>query len=382
MFSVNAQGKKVRFAPGNLQYQASTKNWRFAEKQYISLRDSEEGGNTTVCLLDGSNNPIPSHDGEISRVDQSKWIDLFGYGCTGDRTITKLAQGYMPWEVYVAGSSSDKHYWNGPNLTVADHTDWGYVVSGTDELLYNPWFTLTEDEWNYLTGLDSSDSYISGLPETGSTYFANSWHTAKGRVAHAADGQSTKGRTCMYIRVDLGDRKVKGLLLLPDVWEWPEAAGEEPVDCYNTPAGTRMAPDGKYDKNAGDAVNVKIYYPVAPNGRDEESAYTLAQFQALESAGAVFLPCTGFRKNAGTATGKNTGTAVGYPNDIGCYWSSSSLNYAASLGFYPSGDFTSTSKDMNSPRPPRCGNIYRANETANYRDQGYAVRLVKEYIEE
>ena len=38
-FSVSAT-KKVRFSPGNLQYQASTKTWRFAEHQYDYIGDA------------------------------------------------------------------------------------------------------------------------------------------------------------------------------------------------------------------------------------------------------------------------------------------------------------------------------------------------------
>ncbi|MBQ5532192.1 MAG: Ig-like domain-containing protein, partial [Bacteroidales bacterium] len=41
-FTVNGQGGKVLFSPGNLQYQASTNTWRFAEHQYDYVGD---GGN-------------------------------------------------------------------------------------------------------------------------------------------------------------------------------------------------------------------------------------------------------------------------------------------------------------------------------------------------
>lgn len=56
-FSVSAT-KKVHFSQGNLQYQASTKTWRFAEHQY---------------------DYIGSANSQISS-SYTGWIDLFGYG--------------------------------------------------------------------------------------------------------------------------------------------------------------------------------------------------------------------------------------------------------------------------------------------------------------
>ena len=42
-FTINANGDQVIFSQGNLQYQASTQTWRFAEHQYDFVGDSEEG---------------------------------------------------------------------------------------------------------------------------------------------------------------------------------------------------------------------------------------------------------------------------------------------------------------------------------------------------
>ena len=60
LFSVG-NGKTVRFSQGNLQYQASTDTWRFAEHQYDCI------GNT---------------NSNISLFYQG-WVDLFGYGTSG-----------------------------------------------------------------------------------------------------------------------------------------------------------------------------------------------------------------------------------------------------------------------------------------------------------
>lgn len=53
--------------------------------------------------------------------------------------------------------------------------------------------------------------------------------------------------------------------------------------------------------------------------------YSTSQWQQMESAGAVFLPCTGYR----------SGTSVYDVGSDGCYWSSTqdSSYYAYYLGF-------------------------------------------------
>ena len=104
LFSVSPT-KTVQFAPGNLQYQASTNTWRFAETQYDYV---------------GMDNRFisPEYDG---------WIDLFGYG-TGDN----------PTNV----SRDDNDY--------AGFVEWGNnpVSNGGNEP--NSWRTLSYSEWAYI----------------------------------------------------------------------------------------------------------------------------------------------------------------------------------------------------------------------------------------
>lgn len=42
VFSVNANGKKVQFAMGNLQFQSATHTWHFAEHQWDMLGEQNE----------------------------------------------------------------------------------------------------------------------------------------------------------------------------------------------------------------------------------------------------------------------------------------------------------------------------------------------------
>lgn len=72
LFSV-AEGKQVRFAQGNLQYNAAQDVWRFAANQYDAIRE----GNTNVA---------PDYNG---------WIDLFCYGYSGYNG--KEPWGIAPW---------------------------------------------------------------------------------------------------------------------------------------------------------------------------------------------------------------------------------------------------------------------------------------------
>ena len=103
-FSVS-DGKQVHFSPGNLQYQASTDTWRFAENQWDIIGNANE-------------NISASYEG---------WIDLFGWGTGKNPTL-----------------ASDK------NEDYATFTDWGAnkISNGGSEA--NLWRTLTTDEWIYL----------------------------------------------------------------------------------------------------------------------------------------------------------------------------------------------------------------------------------------
>lgn len=122
-----ASGRTVHFSRGNLQYQASTGIWRFAEYQYDYV------GN-------GNNNISSTYTG---------WIDEFGWGTSG---WNSGANAYQPWNVgtsysdfYPGGSSSN-------NLTgVYANADWGvYNAISNGGNRAGMWRTLTKDEWSYL----------------------------------------------------------------------------------------------------------------------------------------------------------------------------------------------------------------------------------------
>jgi len=104
IFSVG-NNTTVQFAPGNLQYQASSQTWRFAENQWDYV------GNA-------SNNNTMS-------PNSTNWVDLFGWGTWGE--------GKDPLN---SSLDDDNYKWSTDfQDTIDDHDDWR---------------TLTQDEWVYL----------------------------------------------------------------------------------------------------------------------------------------------------------------------------------------------------------------------------------------
>lgn len=103
-FSV-AAGTQIHFSKGNLQYQASTDTWRFAENQYDMI------GNDNANISDS----------------YSGWIDMFGWG-TGNNP-TNSSTDYNDYSTFV---------------------DWGINAISNGGNKANLWRTLTNDEWGYL----------------------------------------------------------------------------------------------------------------------------------------------------------------------------------------------------------------------------------------
>lgn len=113
VFSVG-DNKQVYFSKGNLQYQASTNTYRFADNQW---------------------DYIGKDNNNISK-NYSGWIDLFGWGTGNNPTQRSYSRdNYMSF------------------------TDWGSnnISNGAGRI----WSTLTYDEWVYLLYTRSKNSSIS-----------------------------------------------------------------------------------------------------------------------------------------------------------------------------------------------------------------------------
>lgn len=126
-FSVS-ENTRVFFSGGNLQYQASTNTWRFAECQWDYVGD----GNTNIS---------ETYDG---------WIDLFGWGTSG---FDHGAVCYQPWSTSLG---RDDYYAYGLGLVSLDYgngdgtADWGANSISNAPDTSMRWRTLTWDEWKYL----------------------------------------------------------------------------------------------------------------------------------------------------------------------------------------------------------------------------------------
>ncbi len=168
-FSVSPT-KKVNFSQGNLQYQASTNTWRFAENQY----DYVGNGNANIS---------PTNDG---------WIDLFGWATSNINNPANTY--YQPWNIgsiyddnakYGSGITAANVNWSDNNNAFANY-DWG---ANTGDL-GTGWRTLTKDEWGYLFNTRTGDK--------------------------AATVNGTAG--CRYTKatINTDGTSVKGIILFPD----------------------------------------------------------------------------------------------------------------------------------------------------------------------
>ena len=101
------------FSQGNLQYQASTNTWKFADNQY---------------------DYVGSTNSNISSF-YSGWIDLFGWGTSGYHDANDPYNvNYQPWSTSTSQvNSSYNNYGYGPSINMIDpnltgtnaNYDWG-----------------------------------------------------------------------------------------------------------------------------------------------------------------------------------------------------------------------------------------------------------------
>ncbi len=143
LFSIS-ETEQVYFSKGNLQYQASTDTWRFAENQWNFVGDGITGN------VEGSSNALiaPDYDG---------WIDLFGWGTSGWDNGNAF---YHPYDHYKDSIDANHGYGYGPtqnnsynfNLNGDNaQADWGVhnaIANGGSQS--GLWRTLTADEFLFL----------------------------------------------------------------------------------------------------------------------------------------------------------------------------------------------------------------------------------------
>lgn len=172
-FSVSAT-KKIRFSKGNLQYQASTKTWRFAENQYDYVGDATLGN--------VYENGIKCNNASISTT-YSGWVDLFGF------STSKTNYG-------ISSSQNNTDY-------AGSFVDWGLTMG-------DAWRTLTKTEWEYL---------INGrINHTGLIFFV-CVEGVKGMLLlpddYLSDSENIISNKKQYSQQDFSELANKGAVFLP-----------------------------------------------------------------------------------------------------------------------------------------------------------------------
>ena len=192
LFSIS-EDKQIYFSQGNLQYQASTSTWRFAEHQWDCVGNYAKG---TVY-----ENEKKSDNALISETYEG-WIDLFGWGTSG-------YNGRNPYMT----CTTETDYDNGENDIAGTNYDWGVynkISNGGNQA--GQWRTLTNDEWSYL-------------------------------IDTRTDASSKKGVATV--------NNVNGLVLLPDSWTLPADItftsgenGDYAQNTYSADDWTKMEANG------------------------------------------------------------------------------------------------------------------------------------------
>ena len=231
VFSVSPT-KKVRFSQGNLQYQASTNTWRFAEHQYDYV-----GGNGNGNVYENG----VQCDNRNSSSLYGGWIDVFGWGTSGYHDPSDIYNvRYMPYETGNTQTSLSfyNNYGYGPSNDREDHDltgssahyDWGvHNAISNGGGAPGQWRTLTGDEWVYLIKTRTTSSVVGG---------------------------TTNARFCKAT-VYVGGKTISGIILFPD--------------SYVHPTG--------------------ICVPNSVNSFDADYSYTFTygQWNSMEAAGCMFF---------------------------------------------------------------------------------------------
>ena len=234
---------KVYFSQGNLQYQASTNTWRFAENQYDAV-----GGYGQWSVAPYYNTSSANHSPSES---QTGWIDLFGWATSNLNTPVSNTY-YQPWNTSYGSKENPKY---GSTITTANvswataraNYDWG---ANTGDL-GTGWRTLTAEEWGYLIGPGNGGTTPSGQRD---------------------NYQSLRG----LCKITVSGTDYPGMIILPDGLN------------NNLPAVGSIA-----TKWAACAVEA------GSSLRFTNATFTEAEWTALQEAGAAFLPAAGGR--SGTA---------------------------------------------------------------------------------
>lgn len=273
-FSVSPT-KKVVFAPGNVQYKASTKTWRFAQHQWDFVGDATYG-----TVYDGG----VKSDNTLISPDYNGWIDLFGWATAG----VKNPDGDYGYASYHSKYRPTDNYPNYIGFGPIDDQGSGmsYSFQGWTDLLLpigeydvnDSWVVDERDTWNTAGaelvrrysdwGVHFDSAGVGSNDMTDGEWFTLSY-TEQG---YLFSGRSNAENLQSYARIHLSAAPadtVAGIVILPDNFIKPQS-------CSFTPLG---------------GYGVNTYYA----GSASSSQGLSGSWEEMEGAGAVFLPIAGTR---------------------------------------------------------------------------------------
>ena len=276
-FSVSPT-RKVRFAPGNVQYKASTQEWRFAENQWDYVGDATVG---TVY-----ENGIKSDNTLISST-YNGWIDLFGWATAGVKN---------PDGDYGYDSNHKKYHPYSPNSgnylgfgPISGVSGMEYSFEGWTDLLLpigaydtnDTWIVDAGNTWNNTLvpgaekvrkycdwGVHFNESGEGSQNRVNGTWFTMSYSQQRYLFMERANAGLLSGYAVIHISPSVS---VSGIVILPDNWGKPQTCSFVSQSEYDT----------------GD----NVYYAAGASPSQGPSG----SWAEMEEAGAVFLPSAGIR---------------------------------------------------------------------------------------
>ena len=219
LFSVSPT-KKVYFSQGNLQYQASTNTWRFAENQWDFV------GTQTPNYLGYVAGTVSGSDNINISPTYGGWIDLFGWGTSGWDCGNTY---YHPWDDWEPDPSNEEEYYlhslYGPpgehNLAGSyANSDWGVynaIINGGNQP--GIWHTLSIEEWEYLlftrnTISDARFAIACVNDVNGVILLPDSWNMDNFDLVNINQGMADYGSNTISI-IEWGVLEQFGIVFLP-----------------------------------------------------------------------------------------------------------------------------------------------------------------------
>ena len=261
-FTVNSDGKRVIFAPGNLQYTISTSTWSFMDHQYTTVETASQNVGTDCANID--------------IISLFQW-NASGYNngivdCYPNRTADNA-------DAIKAYGDAAKNLYDNPGSA-----DWGRAANDAQLGGYSNWRTLKADDGN--GGKNNEWEYIFKNRETGITIqnLNQGFNTENARYSKAIINNSS----------NYSMDGVYGVILFPDTY-----AGPTTTPVFLDQSGIRW---GKCNLESANT--------------EEFTRCTVDGWNTLENAGCVFLPYAGVRTNSNISSVGNSAM----------YWSSSKSN--------------------------------------------------------